>query len=273
MNGGGVSGSTPSLNFVNQWVMTPFKSVSNEPIYDSPHTKKMNIPPLILQKLKRCEQDAHAILTEAKALITDFDTASVRLRVSSSSPSPLMSWAEQAQSLVFVIRYEHLPELQSFVAGRHPNTGFFYLNEIDQIRAALNEYRTIFYNQRDGIFYATITNFYQKSFAPNALNASIRIEALTLSGEDLSIDHLKHLKSRRKAIQMAIRKSDFDYIFNGVLQHTDDKFAMQMVIDYADGSLNYLLLKNVLIAQGLKEILVEHYKVINVMSFPKMGAL
>ena len=101
----------------------------------------------------------------------------------------------------------------------------------------------------------------------------MRIEAVTRDDEDLSEEYLEHLISRKKAIRSAIAKSDFDYVFNGVLQHSDDKFAMQMVKEYTDGSLAYLLLKNLLIAQGLKEILSEHYKVINVMNFPKMGAL
>jgi len=233
----------------------------------------MDIPPPILAKLEQCQRDAHAILEASEHLITDFDTSSVGLRVTGSSPLPLMTWATQSQSLAFVVRYEHLPELHSFVAGRHPKTGLYYLNEIDQIRAALNEYRTIFFNKRDGIFYGVITNLYQKAFSSTDPNAPMRIEALTSSDEDLSADYLVHLQSRKTAIRVAIENSDFDYIFNGILQHTDDRFAMQMVKDYTDGSLAYLLLKNLLIAQGLKEFLNEHYKVINVLNFPRMGPL
>jgi hypothetical protein len=101
----------------------------------------------------------------------------------------------------------------------------------------------------------------------------MRIEALTPEGQDLSADYLEHLKSRKKAIRYAIERSDFDYIFNGVLQHTDGQYAMQMVKQYTDGSLAYLLQKNFLIAQGLKDLLSEHCKVINVLNFPKMGPL
>ena len=147
------------------------------------------------------------------------------------------------------------------------------VNEIDQIRAALNEYRTIFYNKKDGIFYGAITNLYQKTFNSKQPNATMRIEALTQAGQDLSAEYLEHLKSRKKAIRYAIERSDFDYIYNGVLQHADGRYAMQMVKEYTDGSLAYLLLKNVLIAQGLKDLLSEHYKVINVLNFPKMGPL
>jgi hypothetical protein len=232
----------------------------------------MDIPPQILAKLKKCESEANEILQEAEGEITDLDTSSVRLRVTSTAPLPLMTWEEQAQSLAFVVRYEHLPELHNFVAGRHPS-GRYYLNEIDQIRAALNEYRTIFYNQNDGIFYGAITNLYQKAFSSEHPNATMRIKALTPEGQDLSTDYLEHLKSRKKAIRYGIEKSDFDYIYNGVLQHADGKYAMQMVKEYTDGSLAYLLLKNVLIAQGLKDFLSEHYKVINVLNFPKMGPL
>ena len=233
----------------------------------------MDIPLPIREKLERCEADAHEILEEADALITDFDTSLVGLRISSSAPLPLMKWADQSRSLAFIVRFEHLPELHSFVAGRHPKTGHYYLNEIDQIRAALNEYRTIFFNQKDGIYFGAITNLYQKAFSRDDPNATMRIEALTRDDRDLSHDYLEHLKSRKNAIRTAIQRSDFDYVFNGVLQHADDRFAMQMVKDYTDGSLAYLLLKNLLVAQGLKEFLSEHYKVINALNFPKMGPL
>lgn len=233
----------------------------------------MDIPTPIREKLLNCEREAHTILNDAANLMTDFNTSEVGFRVSSTAPSPLMTWAEQAQSLAFVVRYEHLPVLNSFVAGHQPQTGLYYLNEIDQIRAALNEYRTIFFNKKDGIYYGAITNLYQKAFIHGDPKATMKIEAFTSSGEDRTVDYLTHLRSRKKAIRAAIQQSDFDYIYNGVLQHTNDKFAFQMVKDYADGSLSYLLLKNVLIAQGLREFLVEHYRVINTMNFPKMGAL
>jgi len=232
----------------------------------------MDIPPQILEKLKKCENEAIAIIEEAKSKVTDFDTSSIGLQVTSTAPLPLMTCEERAQSLAFVVRYEHLPELHNITPDPHPS-GHYYLKEIDQIRAALNEYRTIFYNERDGICYATITKLYERAFNPKHPNASMRIEALTPEGQDLSADYLKHLKSRKRAIQHAIKRSDFDYIFNGVLQHTDGQYAMQMVKQYTDGSLAYLLLKNFLIAQGLKDLLSEHYKVINVLNFPKMGPL
>jgi hypothetical protein len=233
----------------------------------------MEIFPQILEKLKKNENEANGVLEEAGLKVTDLDTSCISLRITSKAPLPLMTWAEQAQSLAFIVRYEHLPEIHNFVAGRHPTSGRYYLNEIDKVRAALNEYRTIFFNKDDGIFYGKITNLYQKAFNPTHPNASMQIEALTAEGQDISAEYLSHLKSRKQAIQYAIKKSDFEYIFNGVLQHSDGQYAMQMVKQYTDGSLAYLLLKNFIIAQGLKNFLSEHYKVINVLNFPKMGPL
>ncbi len=144
---------------------------------------------------------------------------------------------------------------------------------IDQVRAALNEYRTIFFNKKDGIHYGSITNLYQRAFNRKHPHSSMKYEALSPDGTDQSVEYLTHLKSRKKAIQHAISKSDFNYIFNGVLQHSDGQYSMRMVKEYTDGSLSYILLKNLLIAQGIKDLLSEHYKVINVMNFPKMGSL
>ena len=234
----------------------------------------MEIPPDILQKLRDSEDEAHEILETVWKDVTEFDTTQIDIRISSSSPMPLMTNEEQAQSLVFVVRYEHLPEISSYVAGRHPETGRYYLNEIDDIRAALNEYRTIFFNHNDGIHFGAITNLYQRRFCPEDPNrAPMIIQALTKEKKDLSAEYLNHLKSRKKAIRKAVEMSDFDFIYNGVLQHADGRHAMRMIKAYTDGSLAYLLLKNLTLAQGMKKLLNEHYKVIRILNFPRMGAL
>lgn len=234
----------------------------------------MEIPPEILQKFRNTENEANRILEEAWNIVTEIETKNIRLKISSSAPLPIMSTEEQAQSLAFIVRYEHLPELNNFVAGRDPSTGRYYLNEIDDIRAALNEYRTIFFNQKDGIFYGAITNLYQKGFCQEEpAKASMVIQAFDQSDEDISRDYLMHLRSRKKAIQSAIYNSDFDFIYNGVLQHSDNRYSMQMVKQYTDGSLAYVLFKNLIIAQGLKDLLSEHYKVIGILNFPRMGPL
>lgn len=233
----------------------------------------MEIPPEILTRLRDCEAEAQAILNDAEGVITDFDTSQVGFRVTARSPLPLMPFELQAQSLTFIIRFNHLPEFDSFVAGRHPKTGLYYLNEIDSIRAALNEYRTIFFNQRDGIYFGRITNLYQRAFVAELAGLSMRFEAIDANEVDHSTAFLEHLKSRKKAIQHTIAHSDFDFIFNGVLQHSDGTHSMRMVEAYTDGSLAYTLLKNFILARGLKEFLREHYRVINTLNFSAMGPL
>jgi hypothetical protein len=233
----------------------------------------MEIPPEILMRLRNCKAEALAILNDAEGLITNFNPARVDFRVTSSSPLPLMPFELQAQSLTFIIRYDHLPEFKDFVAGRHPKTGLYYLNEIDKIRAALNEYRTIFFNNKDGIYYGRITNLYQQAFLAEPFGVSMRFAAIDANDVDHSAGFLEHLKSRKKAIQHTITHSDFDFIFNGFLQHSDGTHSMRMVKAYTDGSLAYTLLKNFILAQGMKEFLREHYRVINTLNFPTMGPL
>jgi hypothetical protein len=232
----------------------------------------MEIPAPILERLLICESEAQTILKEASQHITDFDCASVGFRVISTLPLPLMPLELQAQSLTFIVRFDHLPEIHDFTAGHHPN-GSYYLNEIDKIRAALNEYRTIFFNEKDGVYFGRIAKLYQHSFIKEPPRSSMRFFAIDRQNNDHSADFFAHLKSRCKAIRHAINRSDFDFIFNGVLQHSDGQHAMRMVNAYTDGSLNYILLKNFIIAQGLKDFLKEHYRLINTLNFPMMGSL
>jgi len=46
-----------------------------------------------------------------------------------------------------------------------------------------------------------------------------------------------------------------------------------MIEDYTDGTMNYILLKNLALARGVKSLFQEYYKVVKGLNFPKMGGL
>ncbi len=62
-------------------------------------------------------------------MVSDLDTSSIQFRVTSTAPLPLLTIEEQAQSLAFIVRFDHLPVLDNFVAGRHPDGQRYFLNE------------------------------------------------------------------------------------------------------------------------------------------------
>jgi len=232
---------------------------------------RMIIPEKISKKLSDNEKQAIEIINNAEESIAEFSTDNISLTYQISAPVPELTPDERACSMVFIFRYDHLPDIHDFTVGEHH--GRYYLNDIDNIRAAINEYRTIFWNQKDPIFFGKISKIYRAKLVNRDPSKGLSITAKNKKGHDVTMDFVKHLDSKNKAIRKIIQQSDFDYVFNGVLQHSDGKFSRQLIKDYTNGNLNYILLKNMTLARHIKLLFREYYKVINVLSFPRMGCL
>jgi hypothetical protein len=233
--------------------------------------KQNEIPDKILNKLRKNENEAHSIIEEANKLIKDIDCSSISLKYKQSAPLDVLTPLERAVSMVFMFRYDHLPEYNDFVVGEH--RGKYYINEIDDIRAALNEYRTIFYNKKDSLYYGKISNIYREKLLNRDARKGLSISAIDNKENDITLEYIAYLDSTKKAIRYIIDASDFNYIFNGVLQHSDIKYSNKLINDYTDGNLNYILLKNLTLAKCIKLLFKEYARIIGGLSFPRMGSL
>ena len=231
----------------------------------------MIIPEDISKKLADKEEQALEIIKNAEESISDFSTDNISLTYQISAPVPELTSDERACSMVFIFRYDHLPDIHELTVGEHH--GRYYLNDIDNIRAAINEYRTIFWNKRDPIYYGKISNLYRAKLLNRDPSKGLSITAKNKKGHDVTMAFVEHLDFQKKAIRKIIKYSDFDYIFNGVLQHSDGRFSSRLIKDYTNGNLNYILLKNMTLARHIKTLFQGYYKVINGLSFPRMGCL
>jgi len=111
----------------------------------------MDIPDDIAKKLSDNEKKAIEIIDSAEKIITEFPVDDISLSYQISAPISELTADERARSMVFIFRYDHLPDIHNFTVGEHK--GRYYLNDIDDIRAAINEYRTIFWNKKDPIYF------------------------------------------------------------------------------------------------------------------------
>ena len=94
----------------------------------------MKIPDEILAKLSENEAQANAIIESGVKLLDDFSSEGVGLTYTISAPTDVLTTKERAQSMVFVFRFDHLPEITKFTVAEH--RGSYYINEIDNIRVA-----------------------------------------------------------------------------------------------------------------------------------------
>lgn len=179
--------------------------------------------------------------------------------------------AERAQQLGFVSRYEQLPVLTSLtIAFKQPK--LFYFKEYHTLKMIINEYRSIIINCNDSVYYRKIGSFCKARLKDRDFDKRMKITVL--DGENNITEYFNEfLLARKKGIDLLVNNSEFDYLYNGVLQHSDLRFADRYLDDYTSGEINYILLKHCILCGHIKELLFWHYRLCHFMHYPKIGSL
>jgi hypothetical protein len=231
----------------------------------------IQIPLYIEELFKKTQQEVQLIVEKTFAIQnTDFND-SFSLMYRHEANAPLLTDLERAQSICFITRYENLPELGPLhVVGVN---GKCHLENMGFIRHILNEYRSIVLNERDFVFYNNVHLFCRKKLINKDPKIGLTIKAVTETGKDVTETVLKILDEFHKSIKVIIESSDFDYIYNGILQHSDPRFTNRFLDDYHSGKINYLLIKNASLLGYIKNVLQMHFKILNQLTFPRLGSL
>jgi len=232
--------------------------------------QKKKIPEHIQAKLDALNASIEKITKKGHAEVTTTIKGKISLQYKISAPRDILTDFERAQSVCFVIKYESLPVVDSVDIVEHK--GKHYPNNIDYIRHVLNEYRPIVQNEDDSVYYQKIHAFcHLKLGADPKRDLSITVEHE--NGDDVTSDFKLNLGQRIRAIRKMIKECEFDYIYNGILQHSDHHYTQRFWKEYASGELNYVFIKHAKILEEIKDLLLWHYRVFNFLTFPKMGPL
>jgi len=195
----------------------------------------------------------------------------ISFRYESSAPMPdLLTPFERAQSICFIARYECLPEMGTI--GIIEKDERFYLSDMPFLRHFLNEYRLIVMNENDSVYYAQIHNLCSK-MANTDPKKGLCLRVEHEKHGDITEQFIAILKGRKKSIKAIMDKSEFDYIYNGILQHSDHEHTKRFLEDLHSGRINYLFLKHAFFLEHIKESLFWHYKILHSLTFPKLGPL
>src|SRR5439155_514923 len=81
----------------------------------------------------------------------------------------------------------------------------------------------------------------------------------------------KWISERNRAITAVLRSLECDYLYNGILQHSDVRFAERFLKDYVSGELNYFLWKHMHAFDMLREMLEPYHRLLSILTFPKLG--
>jgi hypothetical protein len=93
------------------------------------------------------------------------------------------------------------------------------------------------------------------------------------TSKDVTEVYANWLGERNQAIRHLLAAFDYDYLYNGSLQHSDQKSSERLMQDYISGEINYLLWKHVRPLGTLKGLLRPYYMLMRSLTFPNLGPL
>jgi hypothetical protein len=162
---------------------------------------------------------------------------------------------DRARFTQFVAKFQQLPEITTVDSVER--NGNIFVENLDDAKHVLNEFRPIVWNQNDSIYYNHLyKSISSKLFLKDPTVGTI-LSVFRNKKEDITDLYNKFLKSHRDAIRFILKRyeSDLDYLYNGVLQHSDKDFTERLANEFDSGELSYILIKNAFLLGPIKQLL------------------
>ncbi|NQZ85836.1 MAG: hypothetical protein HRU03_09010 [Nanoarchaeales archaeon] len=231
----------------------------------------MEIPVEIQNKFNTVFKEVENIIETANKNYKTKIPDTIRFQYEISAPRNVLTDFERAQSICFITRYDSLPE---FTKGNiEEKNGFYYFDNYHDIRYLLNEYRCIIQNKKDSIYFQKINKFCRDKLLNEDHSKDLSIKVNHSEQGDITHNFLKFLDENCKVIRSLINQCEFDYLYNGILQHTDHKYTDRFLEEYTSGKINYVFTKHALIAQNIKILMRWYYRLFSALILPKLGPL
>jgi hypothetical protein len=234
------------------------------------------VPVAIRERLRKLRAEVEAICEAAKiSFVTEIPRRiSYKMHGNSSTSwaGDLMPPEERAQAISFVVRYEHLPDDVKVHIG--PIGTEWHIKNLWELRHTLNDFRPIIQNQNDSTFYTNVHATIQKRLRRKDPDQGLILQVYEGSSNvDVTVDYAKFLAETTKAITAILEALEFGYLYNGILQHSDESYSKRFLNDYTSGEFNYILWKHVAVLGQVRYWLTHFYRILNVLNFPSLGSL
>ncbi len=230
-----------------------------------------NLPEPARSRLLQTFDETQQILDKAGDILVTKLSGEMSFKYESSAPLPEMTQDERAQSICFVTRYKHLPTLKRLEIVEHK--GKHHLGNVGFVRHVLNEYRSLVLNQNDSVYFAKIHSFCYRKLANKDSSKEMSVSVSHETDGDVTNTLLKMIGERNKAIKYILKNCEYDYIYNGILQHSEHKYAKRLIKEYHTGRLNHLFIKHAFLLGQIKELLWWHYYMLYNLTSPKLGPI
>lgn len=153
------------------------------------------------------------------------------------------------------------------------------IGNIENTKSLVSELRPVFFNQGDSIYFTKVHNKICQLLSGTYDGGQVKltVHRRTATGDvDITKDFIAELNARKRIVLRSIEASDLDYLYNGVLQHSDSRFHEQHQREYLSGELNYTILKNAQLLAGLHECIDLYRPCLEMLwydGFPTQGSL
>jgi len=229
------------------------------------------VPQRIKDRLSAIEADAAKMVADLERGLGNDLVGTISFKISGVGLKTFLNEFETAQSVSFVTRYEALPTVDG-VKLRFAD-GQYLLANSDFIRHALNDYRSLIQNRKDSVYYQKIHKLCREKLRNRDPSKTIVVQVQHGERGDVTKEFTEYLDGECRAIREVISQLEFDYLYNGILQHSDHRYTDRFWKDYTSGELNYVFIRHATILGFIKRSLKWHYQLLGSLTFPKMGGL
>lgn len=117
--------------------------------------------------------------------------------------------------------------------------------------------RPILFNEKDSVHYNKIILIAKQMIGGYHKTKTI-INVVDTNGVYLNEEYIRALRIIAKHIKKIILKSDLDYVYNRLLQHSALEYQERYLEDYKNGMIENILIKNAIITSYIAELLASY---------------
>ena len=121
--------------------------------------------------------------------------------------------------------------------------GKYMIEELYLYKSALNDMRTMIFNNDDSIYFNKIHCIILKWLKNKDSELGIKLTITDNNGIDITEHFIKVLNSQHKIINKLVNSSDLPFLYNAVLQHTDNKDMKRFITEYSNGMIQCTIIK------------------------------
>lgn len=225
----------------------------------------------IQRRFGECLQWADKIVHSAYALLRTELKVPISFRYTHSAPTDILTSEQRAQVLLFLDKLAGLPDLSTIKVK--PDGKQHRIDNLTDFRSALNDFRPVLINRSDSIHFTRMHSLCSRALNNRDPTKGMSITVLFQTGGDATTLFCKFLKEHKAAVARIVDLADFDYIYNGILQHSDPKHGARYTADHYSGDLNYVIVRNALLLPTITELLEPHARLFGPFNPPHPGSL